>query len=367
MIPLFKVYMDKSVDMKLLSTLHSGWIGQGEQVKNFEKKLSLFIGNNNCLTLSAGTHGLHLALRLAGCGTDDEVITTPLTCTATNWPILMQGSKIVWADVKRDDLNIDPEDVRKKITNKTKAIMCVHWGGYPCDLKELHEIAKEYNLVLIEDAAHAFGATYKGNNIGKCDYSDFTMFSFQAIKHLTTVDGGALFSRKYFDMQRGKLLRWYGIDREVPGKSDFRCEDQILEWGYKYHMNDVSASIGIGNLGHVEENLNKCAENVRFYRERLTRKPGIKLIQSSIDRFSSNWLFTILVKDRANFSRIMEEYGIMVSRVHERNDKHFCTSEFKSDLPVVDEVIQEMVCIPCGWWVTKEDREFIIDRIVGGW
>lgn len=367
MIPLFKVSMSPDVDESLLETIHSGWIGQGDEAKRFENELGYITGNLNCLSLSAGTHGLHLALVLAGVRAGDEVITTALTCTATNWPILMQDAKIVWADINEDDLNIDPESVREKITNKTKAIICVHWGGYPCDLLELHEIAREYNLVLIEDAAHAYGAKYQDTIIGDCFYSDFVMFSFQAIKPLTTIDGGALFTRRDIDYQRGKLLRWYGIDRETPGKSDFRCEDQIYEFGFKYHMNDICATVGLVNLKTVNTNLKKSKDNVEYYRKELKNLNGIELIQNSLDRNSSNWLFSVLVKDRMEFVELMKDCNIMVSRVHERNDKHYCVREFKTDLPVLDKVIDEMICIPCGWWVTEGDREYIIDSIKRGW
>lgn len=370
MIPLFKVFMNEEVDKSLLEVIHSGWIGQGSKVELFEGLLSRRMKNNNCLSLSAGTHGLHLALRLAGVDTNSEVITTPLTCTATNWPILYQGAKIVWADVKSDDLNIDPMDVERKITKDTRAIICVHWGGYPCDMAELGTIAVNHNLILIEDAAHAFGANYRGGPIGSCDYSDFTVFSFQAIKHLTTGDGGALFSKEISlgleDHRRARLLRWYGIDREGP-KKDMRCEEEILEWGYKYHMNDICAVIGISNLKWVDFNLNIQQDNVDYYKKELNDFSGITLIQNSPDRTSANWLFTFLVKKKEDFKKFMGEKGIHVSSVHERNDKHPCVGDFKIDLPNLNEVVEEMVCIPCGWWVTEDNREYIVDCIGEGW
>ncbi|KKM81191.1 hypothetical protein LCGC14_1332330, partial [marine sediment metagenome] len=212
MIPLFKVFVNRGINDSLLMTIHSGWLGEGKKAKVFEEKLGKRVSNPYCLALSAGTHGLHLALVLAGVGEGDEVITTPLTCTATNWPILYQKARIVWADIKVDDLNIDPSDVERKITEKTKAIMCVHWGGYPCDMNELSNIVINYKLPLIEDAAHAFGATYHNVPVGNCTFADYTMFSFQAIKHLTCGDGGALFVKTEEDYKRAKLLRWYGID-----------------------------------------------------------------------------------------------------------------------------------------------------------
>jgi dTDP-4-amino-4,6-dideoxygalactose transaminase len=177
MISLFKVYMNPEVDEPLLKVLHSGWIGQGEKVKEFENEISKIVNNKFCLSLSCGTHGLHLALRLLGVESGDEVITTPLTCTATNWPILMQNARIVWADINPYTLNIDASEIESKITDRTKAIFVVHWGGYPCDLDVIRNVAGD--IPIVEDAAHAFGSTYKETIIGDCTYSNFVMFSFQ--------------------------------------------------------------------------------------------------------------------------------------------------------------------------------------------
>ncbi len=366
MIPLFRVYMNPEVDEALLRVIHSGWIGQGEKVKEFESLLSEKFYNKYCLALSAGTHGLHLALRMLGIGKEDNVVTTALTCTATNWPILMQGADIRWADIKKEDLNIDFVSMRSKINEKTKAVIVVHWGGYPCDMEEIYAICSEREIPVIEDAAHAFGSTYRESIIGDCTYSDFTMMSFQAIKHLNCLDGGALFCRYEDHYGRGKLLRWYGIDREG-SRVDLRCGEDIKEFGYKYHMNDVCATIGISNIKNIGSNLKVTKDNAKFYMDNLKGVSGIELIQTEPDRQSAYWLFTIYVEDRTGFARKMGEKGIMVSRVHERNDKHSCVSQFKTDLPVLDEVIHRMICIPVGWWVSEEDRQYIVDSIKEGW
>jgi len=365
-IPMFRVAMSPDVDKLLLDTLHSGWIGQGEMVNTFESLLSSHFENQRVLTLSAGTHGLSLALRLAGVGVGDEVITTPLTCTATNMPIMQTGANIVWAEVGRD-LNIDPMSIKNSITDRTKAIIVVHWGGYPCDMNEIARIAHEAgDIPVIEDCAHVWNSVYKGHKIGDCFYSDFSMFSFQAIKHLTAGDGGALCCRLDDDYHRARLLRWYGIDRETPRK-DFRCEENISEWGYKYHMNDINAAIGIKNMPLAHENDKKAQDNARWYESALIPFDGIEIPQIANDRESSYWLFTMLVENRSEFCHMMGSKGISVSRVHERNDKHDCFSKFRRPLPRLDEIVNKMICIPVGFWVTKEDREYIIESIKGGW
>ena len=362
-IPMFKVAMNSELDSDLLKVIHSGWIGQGNGVKDFELKLSKVFNNDKVLTLSAGTHGLSLALRLAGVGIGDEVISSPLTCTATNMPIIMQGADIVWADVERD-LNIDPVAIKYAITDKTKAIVVIHWGGYPCDMEEIKKVAGD--IPIIEDCAHAYGSEYQGSPIGSCEYSDYAMFSFQAIKHLTSVDGGALCCKNEDDYKRGKLLRWYGIDRESP-RTDFRCEEDIIDWGYKFHMNDVCATIGLSNMNIASENIRKATDNAKYFENELSGIDGIELPQIKKDRKSSYWLFTMLVENRSEFTYMMGSKGIAVSRVHERNDKHTCFSKFKKDLPGLESIINEMICIPVGWWLSKEDREYIVDCIKSGW
>ena len=367
MIPLFKVFMSQDVNSYLLETIHSGWIGQGEKVELFEKAISDRIGNINVVALSAGTHGLHLALILAGVKEGDEVITTPLTCTAMNWPILMQRAKIVWADIKKNDLNIDPIDVAKKITSKTKAVMAVHWGGYPCDLFELRTITEDHKISFIEDAAHAFGAKYKTTVIGDCIFSDFTMFSFQAIKHITCGDGGALVTAFHIDAERARKLRWFGIDREKICK-DMRCEEDVEEFGYMYHMNDIAATIGICNLKELDWILKRQTENADYYRKELKDRAGITLLENKSDRKSANWFFSMLIGNRNRFfDRMNYKKQIHVSRVHERNDKFTCTKEFKMDLPNLDEVADKIIAIPCGWWVGKEEREYIVESVKEGW
>jgi len=361
-IPMFKVAMSPDVDEELLKVLHSGWIGQGTKVWKFEQALGKRFDNEYVLGLSSGTHGLSLALRLAGVKPGDEVITTPLTCTATNMPILMHGGVPVWADVG-NDLNIDPDSIEKKITDKTKAIMVVHWGGYPCSMERIAKIAHSHNLKVIEDCAHAYGSLYKGTKIGDCHYSDYAMMSFQAIKHLTCVDGGALFLKDKEDYDRAKLLRWYGIDRESPRK-EMRCEEDITEYGYKYHMNDVNATVGLANMPMVEKFLKTTLENANYYEEILRCVDGVTLTQLKENRRSSYWIFTILVEDRTSFAHMMGSHGIAVSRVHERNDKHTCFRLYNSNpLSNLEKIMNKMICIPVGWWVNQEDREYIAEAI----
>ncbi|HEX4838872.1 MAG TPA: DegT/DnrJ/EryC1/StrS family aminotransferase [Rhabdochlamydiaceae bacterium] len=362
-IPLFKVFMPEEAVEASSEVLRSGYIGQGPRVDLFEEKLKSWFSSPHILTLNSGTSALHLALRLAGVGPGDEVISTPMTCMATNVPILANGARIVWADIDPTTGNISHKSVKEKIGSKTKAIMCVDWAGYPCDLDELQNLAHQRGIKLIQDAAHGFGSKYKDKFVG--GIADFTCFSFQAIKHLTTVDGGALVCKNEQAYQRGKLLRWFGINRDGARK-DFRCEEDVFEYGYKFHMNDVSAAIGLAQLNHVRSVLEAHRSNAQFYNEKLSgiSSQGLELLNYQSDRSSSYWLYTIKVRDFRPFMEVMKSKGITVSQVHARNDHHTVFKAFKADLPGVDAFVQKQVSIPVGWWITSQEREYIAKAIV---
>lgn len=361
MINLFRVHMPDSVLEPLKATLFSGYIGQGPRVDEFEKALVKHVGHPNCLTLNSGTSALHLAMKLAGVKSGTEVVTSPMTCLATSVPVIELGADIVWGDINPWTGNIDPLDVERKITPKTKAVVAVHWAGYPCDLDELLRITRKYGVALIEDAAHAFGAQYKGRLIGS--HSPFVAFSLQAIKHINTGDGGILVCATSEDYRRGKLLRWYGIDRETP-RREMRCEENVVETFLKVHMSDLSATIGLEQLKYVDGILAKHRSNAAFYDGRLNSLgKRVKLLRYEKDRVSSYWIYTTRVDDREAFQEYMKTQDIMVSQVHVRNDIHTAFKAFRRNLPGVDEFTREQVSIPVGWWISDEDREKIAKAV----
>lgn len=358
-IPLFKVFMPRSVQKPLLKTLFSGWIGQGPKVRKFEHLLGQNLKTNRVLALNSGTSALQLAVKLAGVNAGDEIITTPLTAPATNWAILANGGQLVWADVDENTANIDWRTIEPLITKKTKAIMVVHWGGAPCDMDEINAVARKHKLKVIEDCSHAFGASYKGRSVGTL--GDFGAFSFQSIKHLTTGDGGLLVIKDPKLFKRAKLLRWYGMNRESSQKN--KAENNIAEWGYKFTMNDIAASIGIEQLKYADGIIKKHRDNAELYNKQLKNVPGVELLKTYNDRNSSCWLYTIKVARRADFIKKMKLRGIEVGRVVERNDKYACVAAYKSSLPGLDRLDKKIICIPAGWWLTPKDRQYIVESI----
>ena len=339
--------MSKNAAAAASDVLNSGFIGQGPVVEKFEESLRDRFDNEFVVTTNSGTSSEHLAIRLLQdplqLSSDDEVLCTALTCTATNWPVLANGLKIKWVDVDTNNLNMDLDDLERKLSAKTKIIYVVHWGGYPIDLDRIKQIQNKcYDLygfkpAVIEDCAHAFGSMYKGKQIGS--YGNFATFSFQAIKHLTSVDGGLLICPDNDLYKRAKLLRWYGIDRD-DNRKDFRCESDIPEWGYKMHMNDVNAAVGLANLKEVDDNvISKNKANAHFYNEQLKNVDGVTLLENKEGYDSSYWIYTLKV-DRQN--------------------------DFMSN-PNLDKVVKEMICIPNGWRITNEEREYIVKSIKEGW
>jgi dTDP-4-amino-4,6-dideoxygalactose transaminase len=390
-IQLFKVHMASTAAEEVAKVLNSGYVGQGPKVDQFEKDLQDFLYVDKLVTLNSGTSGLHLALHLLkkprksnqifhgvastedfwpGLQPGDEILATALTCTASNWPILAHGLKIKWVDIDPTTLNMDLDDLERKITPTTKAIVLVHWGGYPNDLDKIKQIQqKAYQIygfkpAVIEDGAHSFGSKYKGKYLG--NHGNMIMYSFQAIKHITSVDGGLLTLPHQELYKRAKLLRWYGIDRDS-NRKDFRCEADIEEWGYKFHMNDVCATVGIENLKHANTIIQKHQENAAYYDENLKNIPGVTLLKREEGHESAFWIYSLLVEDRDGFMNHMKNCNIVVSQVHERNDKHSCVREYKSSLPALDRTIGKVVSIPVGWWVSAEDREYIVSCINKGW
>lgn len=348
-IPLFKVAMRHDVPSRAGETLMSGYVGQGKRVEEFEAELASYLRLPYApLTTNSCTSALDLAMHLLGVGPGREVITTPITCTATNSPAVTRGATLVWADVDPLTGLIDPADVARKITSRTACIMAVDWGGRPCDYRALRALG----VPVVQDAAHL--------PLPGCQRGDYTCWSFQAIKHLTTVDGGALLTPPD-QMERARLLRWYGLDRR--SSADFRCAQDIEEAGYKYHMNDVAATIGLCNLALLPAHLQRHSANAYYYLGELRDLPGVTL--PATHGAHSWWLFTLLVEDRDAFIAALAERGIAASPVHARNDVHtaFRRASQPAYLPGVDHFAAHEVAIPVGWWVGPDQRAEVADAV----
>jgi len=363
---MFAPFVSERAIERVCLTLRSGYIGEGPVVAEFEAAFKNQLHTPFALGVTSGTTALHLALAVAGVGPDDEVITSAQTMMATSHAILAHYAKPVFADIQFQTGNMNPTDIEHRINKRTKAILIVHWAGYPCDLDEIHAVASKYDLPVIEDAAHALGATYKGQTIG--GISPFTCFSFQAIKHITTGDGGMMCFTQEEDFDKARRRRWYGIDRKKREPSILgEPVWDVSEVGYKSHMNDIAASLGVEHLKDLETQLKRRESIVSTYRKKLEGQSGISLFDKKEDRTSANWLFTMHVENREDFAKMMKSKGIEASVVHLRIDMNSIFSPRQNDLKTLDKFNLSHISLPLHSFLSDADVEYIIECIQEGW
>lgn len=356
---LFDTYVSQKAKNYVRSVLDSEYLSEGELVARFEKELETTFGYSFGVAVNSGTSALHLALVLAGVGPGDEVILPAQTFVATGMAVLYCGAKCIFADINTDG-NISIDSVSKLITKKTKAVIAVAWGGNPCDLYSLSELCHANRIKLIQDNAQALGATYFSFPVSY--YGDFSCFSFQATKHLTTGDGGLLVCQQYEDYKRAKRLRWFGIDRErdLPDQTGERRYN-LRDVGYKYHMNDFSAALGLGNLEGILERQEHRKQLAQHYDKcipepfRIERKKG-----------SANWIYTILVDRRVELMERLKSCGIPSSVVHVGIDRNSIFGSY-ADLSNQRFWDKHHLCLPCNESVTFSDVEKIGEILYAGW
>ena len=360
---LFKVHMPGDLTT-VLETMRSGFVAEGPRVVEFEGRVSEFVGATRTVALDSGTSAIQLALVLAGVKHASKVISTPVTSPATNVCIATLGAQIIWADVDRSTGNISANSVCRLMDQygeEVAAVVAVHWGGYPCDMDAIEQ-AVAGRAYIIEDAAHSLSAEYKGRPVGSI--SDLTCFSFQAIKHITTGDGGLLTCRRSEDYERARRLRWFGVERSRPGRT---WADDFEEPGYKMHMNDIAATLGLLQLDDLPGIVERRRRIAGVYERELTH---LAFQKSSYECRSSYWLFTLFVESRDDFIRAMEAQGIECSPVHPRNDGYtaFAEATFATDdLEGVDYVASRMACIPVGQWLSDEEVNSVVAAVDMGW
>ena len=266
----------------------------------------------------------------------------------------------MWADVDPSSGNMAPESLAGKITPRTKAIVVVHYAGVPVRLAEIAAIAARHGVPIVEDAAHALGASYDGAQIG--NHSEYVIFSFQAIKHMTTGDGGMLLCRREEDLPRGRRIRWFGIDRAQP-----RTSVDVRDVGYKYNTNNITAAFGLAQLEVIQHAIQRHMDNGAFFERVLANVSGLRVCSYDAVAQPSHWLYTVLAERRDDLARRLAARGIECSLVHRRNDLHPVFGASRSHLPGLDDYYSRMLHMPCGWWVGDEEREYIADSIRAGW
>lgn len=359
MIPLVKPYIPKEEVLmpKLQEVLYSGMVAQGPIVEKFEQAFQKRVGTGFSISVNSGTAALHIALILCEVGSGDEVVSTALTAEPTNVAIKMTGADIVYADIDESTGCICPKSIESVITPKTKAIIVVDYAGISVDVFNIKKVSEKFNIPVIHDVAHSFNTSFQNKLPG--NHFEFTTYSFQAIKHITTIDGGILHVLDIVKAKKAKLIRWFGLDKGIS-----RANNNVKIQGYKYHMNDVTAQIGLVQLESLSEHLPYYRLNQIFYHKELARIKQVELIHDYEGCESHMWIYTFKAKNSSELIRYLNSKGIGASKLHKLNIEHdFLKGKYPTKLEKMRNFYSEMVHIPSGWWVNEIDRLNIVSHI----
>ncbi len=363
-IPLFKMYWDAG-DLQLVQDAISAGMNWavGPEVTAFEDRLARYTGAEYCLTFNSGTSALHAAMLAHGIGMGDEVIVPSFTFIATANAPLFVGAVPVFADIERETFGLDPLDVAKKITRKTRAILPIHYGGCPCKINELRELADEKGLVLIEDAAEAFGANINGKQAGT--FGNSAILSFCQNKVITTGEGGAITTDSREVYEKLKLLRSHG--RQDNG--DYFSTTTVMDYislGYNMRMSNLSAALGIAQMKKADYIIARRRDIARHYRDLLEGTPGVVVPEVPRGYAHVYQLFTILAERRDDLVSHLEKKGIMTKiyfpPVHKT---HFyrCVRNDMSRLPVTDEIAGRALSLPIFPGLSGEETAYVAEEI----
>lgn len=365
-IPLFDLNFDEKEELAVQEVIQSKWISTGPKTAAFEQKFAEMLHVDHAVALSNCTVSLHLALKLAGVKTDDEVICPSLTFVATVNSIRYVDAIPVFADVTSyENPCIDPDDILKKITSKTKAIVVMHYGGFACDMDRIMEIAKEHNLKIIEDACHGPLSEYKGKKLGTI--GDIGCFSFFSNKNISTGEGGMLITNNSEYADRTKLLRSHGMtSMSYERAKGHSTAYDVVELGYNYRMDDIHSAIGLVQLGKIEVDLAKRSEIRKAYIEQLKDIDVIIIPFECYTDFSSNYIFTIVLKNstfekRDKVREQLAEAGIQTSVHYPAVHRFLIYKEFYSELPVTDYLVDNLITLPMYSKLTHHKVGLIVD------
>ena len=352
----------------VVDVLKSDYLTTGPKIAEFENAVCEYTHTKYAVAISNGTAALHAACFAAGIGPGDEVITTPITFAASANCVLYCGGKPVFADINPQTYNIDVEDIRRKITDKTKAIIPVHLAGQPCDMDAIHALAKEHNLIVIEDGAHALGAEYKGQRVG--GLSDMTTFSFHPVKPITTGEGGMIMTNNEEYYKRLMLFRSHGItrDEQLMTRNDGPWFYQQLDLGYNYRITDIQCALGANQMKKLDRYLKRRREIATRYDEAFADVDNIITPYQSLDGVSGWHLYIIQVKgeNRKEVFEFLREKGIGVNVHYIPVYYHpYYREHGYEDIkcPVAEEVYEHIISLPIFPGLTEENQDYVIEQV----
>lgn len=367
-IPLFELNFDEAEENAALETIRSKWISTGPKTTEFENKFSSMLNVKHSVALSNCTVALHLAMKILGIKNGDEVICPSLTFVATANSIRYVNAVPVFADVKNyDDLTIDPEEIERKITAKTKAITVMHYGGFACDMDSIMAIAKKYNLKVIEDACHGPLSEHKGRKLGTI--GDIGCFSFFSNKNISTGEGGMLVTNNAEFYKRANLLRSHGMTSLSYERSKGHSTSyDVVDLGFNYRMDDIRSSIGIVQLDKIETDLKSRAEVRKFYIKELSEISEILIPFKDYSEFSSNYIFPVILKNSTYEKRDLvrnklAEAGIQTSVHYPAVHKFSIYKDFYREMPVTDYITDNLITLPMYANLKKDDVGYICEKL----
>jgi len=369
-IPLFDLNFGRDEEEVILKTLRSKWISMGQNVRLVEREFESELNVRHAVAVTNCTAALHLALRILGIKEDDEVIVPSLTFVATVNAVRYVGATPVFADVTGyKDFSIDPEDVRNKISSKTKAIISMHYGGFACNMDEIIRIAKKYNLYVVEDAAHAPGAEYNGRKLGTI--GDIGCFSFFSNKNITCAEGGMLVTNNDEHGDKARLLRAHGMtslsyDRAKGHATDY----DVVELGYNYRMDDIRGSLILVQLKKLHTDINKRSELRKCYYDNLKQIDEVIIPYENVTQISSNYIFPILLEgsDAENRNKIrlqLAQAGIQTSVHYPAVHGFSIYQKYCADLPRTDYVSDNEISLPMYYSLDIKDIRYICSILKG--
>jgi perosamine synthetase len=351
MIPIYKPYMPENLMPELNEILYSGQLSFGKYGKQFESKLKDFIGCEYVLTTNSYNSAMLVVLSTLGLEFGDEVIASPVSCLASNQPLVTRGLKVVWADINPKTGTLCPDDVEAKITEKTRAIFHNHFCGYVGEIDALNYLGEKYCIPVIDDGIEGFGAEYNERKLGNVG-TDYTVFSFQAVRLPNTIEGGAITFKSRLMYDKAKLIRDYGIDRTIfrDSNGEINAECDIVLEGYGALMNEVSSFIGLQQMNFISNLLRKQQENGTEWKKILSCNSEIIPLLTNSNSQPNFWVFGTLCKSKWDSMNYFKSRGITASGVHLNNNMYSVFGN-KIELKGVEEFMKKYLAIPCGWWI----------------
>ena len=367
-IPTQRPHFTKEEPYSIWKVLESRWIGLGTTTLEFEQKLQKMFKANYVIAVNSGTSALHIALEALidtyKIKPGSEVIVPSLTFAATIQAIVNSNLTPVFCDVQKNNLNMDPKDLVKRITSKTKVIMPVHYGGVACDMNKIISIAKKHGIFVVEDAAHAFGSTYKGKPIGT--WGDITCFSFDPIKNITCGEGGAVVTNDNRVAENLTLMRILGISKDTWSryKNKRLWFYDVSSRGFRYHMPNLNAAIGLVQLKRFKKYQDRKRKIVELYDKLLTKVNGITLLEHNLkETFPFFYVIRVLNGKRNKLMEFLNEEGVEVGIHYIPNHLQSIFSKYKTSLPITEQSYDEILTLPLFYEMTDKQIRYVIDKI----